>query len=78
MSINSLEETEGDPDIDGENVQVACKVAVEDRPRNSTRAENENLCWVGVFSGEAKGCGIFMMEFVNVLVQNPGMQCLMS
>jgi hypothetical protein len=50
MSTDGLDETESDPDVGGENVQVVCKVAVQDGAGNSTRAENGCFCWVGVFA----------------------------
>ena len=43
MGINSLEETEGDPSVNSDNVQVPHKVAVQQRPCNSPGAKDKYL-----------------------------------
>lgn len=69
VSINSLEKTEHDPDIDGQDVQVLGESAKGEGTTDGTSTENENLERVGVLGSETKGSRIFVVLLVNVLVK---------
>ena len=43
MCVNGLEQTEHDPDVDSEDVEVLGKVAVEDGSSNCTGGKDEHL-----------------------------------
>ena len=74
VSINSLEETEGDPDVDGDNVEVVTERAVEDRAADRTSAEDHDLRGVRVLSREPKRCRVLVVDLVDVLVERAPVQ----
>lgn len=78
MSIDSLEETKRDPNVDSENVQVTSVPAVQDRSSNSTSAKNEDFSRVGIFSSKTERCRILVMNLVNMLVQRASVERLMG
>lgn len=69
VCVNGLEEAESDPDVDGEDVEIAEEVAVEKRAGEGAGAEDEDLCGVGVLGGKAERRRVLVVDFVNVLVQ---------
>ena len=74
MSINSFEETESNPDVDSENVQVARKVAVEGGAGNRTYANNEPLAGWAYSAVRPKGTefcdGVCGCACTRILVRN--------
>ena len=77
MSINSLEEPQHDPNVDGDDVQVRGEEAVDERAKDRTSAEDKHFSGVSVFSRQAEWCGVLVMDLVDVLVQYTGVECLM-
>lgn len=69
VRVDRLEETQGDPDVDAEDVQVGPEEAVEQRSSDGAGAEDEDFEWVGVFGCEAEGRGVFVVHLVDVLVE---------
>jgi hypothetical protein len=69
VGIDGLEETEGDPDVDSDDVQVWLEPAVEQRPEDRARSENHDFERMRVFRGKAERRGVLVMELVNVLVK---------
>lgn len=69
VRVNRLEKTEGDPDVDAEDVQIGPEEAVEQGSTDGAGAEDEDFERVGVFRCEAKGCGVFMVHLVDVFVE---------
>jgi hypothetical protein len=51
VGVDGLEETEGDPDVDGEDVQVVAEEAVEEWAGDGSLGEDEDLERVGVLGG---------------------------
>lgn len=78
MCVNSLEQTEGDPDVHCENVQVTTEVAVKERTSNRPSTKDHHLSRVGEFSRKTKRRGVLMMKLVDVLVQRAPMECLVG
>lgn len=74
MSINGLEETKGDPDVNGEDMEVAREVAPEQGTGNSSSAEDHDFSWVSVLCGKTEGCRVLVVDLVNVLVEHGGME----
>ena len=68
VSIDGLEETEDDPNVHGEDVEVAGANDVEDRPSDRSSTKDEDFSRVGVFCSKAEGSRIFVVNFVDVLV----------
>lgn len=48
VRVNGLEETEGDPNVDCQDVEVIAEEAVEERARNGALGKDEDLERVGV------------------------------
>lgn len=69
MRVDGLEETEDDPNVDGDDVQVAAEGAVEDGACNRAGTENHDLSGVRVLGGETEGRGVLVVDLVDVLVQ---------
>lgn len=69
VSIDGLEQTQHNPNVHGENVQVTSKSAPEDRATDCTETQNHNFDWRRVFSSQAKGSRVLVVDFVNGLVE---------
>ena len=78
MGINGLEKTEGNPDVDGDYMQVWLEPAVEKRSKNRSCSEDHNFERMCVFCSETERCGIFVMELVNMLVEQGCVEELVS
>ena len=78
VRINSLEQTKRDPNINGDNVKVARKVAIKHGTCDGTRTKDKYLCGVGVLGSQAKRCRVLVVQLVNMLVQGSPMKCLVS
>ncbi len=69
VRIDSLEQAEGDPYVHGDDVEVLCKVAVDEWADEGARSKDEHLGGMRVFCGEPEGRGVLVVDFVNVLVE---------
>jgi hypothetical protein len=78
VGVNSLEQPEDDPDVDGDNVKVGSEETVEERSTDGTHAEDEDLKRVGVLGGETERCAVLVVHLVNVLVEGTVVECSMS
>ncbi len=78
MGVDGLEEAEGDPDVDGEDVEVLGDVAVEEGTADGARAEDEDLERVGVLCCETEGGGVLVVDLVDVLVERTEMEGLVG
>ena len=78
MGIDGLEEAEDDPDVHGEDVEVASAKDVENRTSDRSSTEDEDLGWVGVLGGKAEGSRVFMVDFVDVFVHGTPVEELMG
>ena len=78
MSVNSLEQTECDPDVDGKDMEVAGEIAPQNRTSNGARAKNHDLSRVGVLGSEPERCGVLMVDFMDMLVEERHMESLVG
>lgn len=84
VSVDGLEQAQGDPDIDCENVEIGSDHAVEEGSTDCAQTKNENFNRVSVFGGlgsqlgakrgiqethETEGSRELVVKLVNVLVQ---------
>jgi hypothetical protein len=69
VGIDGLEEAEGNPDVDGYDVQVWPETAVEYRPKNSPCSENHHFERMCILRSKAKGRRIFVVEFMNMFIE---------
>ena len=70
VSINSLEKTKTNPDIDRENVQVLGEVAVQYGSGYRSSTKNKYFCWMRIFGSKTKRCRVFVMKLVDMPVQD--------
>ena len=78
VRIDGLEETERDPDVHRENVEVAGEVAEEERAADGAGAEDEDLERVGVLGCETEGRRVLVVDLVDVLVEGAPVKCLVG
>lgn len=69
VSVNGLEETEGDPAVHGHNVEVAAESAVEDGTSEGTGSENKDLSRMSVLGSETERSRVLVVDLMNVLVK---------
>ena len=78
MRVDGLEETKGDPNIHGKDVEVPREVAIEERSQNCACSQNHNLSGVGILCSETERCRVLVVDLVNVLVQDTGVEHLVG
>ena len=49
VSVDCLTQSESDPEVDGENVEILSEEAVKEGSRDGTLGKDEDFEWVGVF-----------------------------
>ena len=49
VSIDCLTESESDPEVDGEDMEILSEKTVKEGARNGTLGEDKDFEWVGVF-----------------------------
>ena len=69
MRVDGLEEAEGDPEVDGDDVEVPAEGAVDEGAADRRRAENHDLGGVRVLGGEAERRRVLVVDLVDVLVE---------
>jgi hypothetical protein len=78
MGIDGLEKSQGDPDVDGDYVQVLPDPAVEQWSENCPRSEDHDLERMRVLGGETEGRRILVVELVDMFVKQGCVEELMS
>ena len=78
VGVNSLEETEDDPCVDSNNVEVTSDSTVEDGASEGTGSENEDLSGVGVFGSKTEGSRVLVVNLVDVLVERSPVKSTVS
>ena len=78
VSIDGLEETEDDPDVHGEDVEVAGAKDIENWTSDCPSTEDEDFCWMGVLSSKTEGGRVLVVNFVDVLVHGTPVKELVS
>ena len=77
VSVDGLEETENDPDVHGEDVEVSGVKNVKHWTGDRSSAENEDLSRMGEFSGKTERSRVFVVNFVDVFVHGTPVEELM-
>ncbi len=78
VRIDGLEETEDNPDVDGEDVEVVTEHAVQDGTKDRASSKDENLGGVSVLGSKTERGGILVVNLVDVLVERAPVQSLVS
>lgn len=69
VRINGLEQTEGDPAVHGQDVEVLGDGAPEDGASDATKTEDHDFNGRSVLSGQTERRGVLMVDLVDVLVK---------
>ena len=56
VCVNGLEKAKGNPQINGDDVQIPCEEAINQGSDDGTGSKNKDFSWVSVFSSQAEGC----------------------
>lgn len=78
VCVDGLEETERDPDVDGEDVEVVAEEAVEEWSGDGSLGEDHDLKRVCVLGGESYGGRELVVELVDVLVEGSPVEATVS
>jgi hypothetical protein len=78
VGVDGLEQPQNNPDVHGKNVQVLGEVAVEEGAADGTGTEDEHFRRVGIFSSKAERRRVLVVDLVDVLVQDTGVESLVS
>lgn len=78
VSIDSLEETEDDPQIHGGDVQVASEEAVDQGTEDSSSTQDEHLSRVSILGSQTEWCRVLVVDLMNVLVEDTGVESLVG
>lgn len=78
VSIDGLEQSESDPNVHGEDVEVLSEEAVEKRASEGSGSKDEDFSGVGVFSSEAEGGRVLVVDLVDMLIEGAVMEHLVS
>ena len=78
VGIDRLEKTESDPYVDGDDMQVWFKPAPEQRSDNGSGTEDHDFERMGIFRSQTERRRVFVVELVNVPVEDGGVEELMS
>lgn len=71
VGVDGLEEAGGDPDVHGDEVEVAGDEAPQRGGPDGAHAEDHDLDGGGVLGGEAEGRRVVVVQLVDVLVEGP-------
>ena len=78
MGIDRLEKTESGSYVDGDGVQVLFKPAPEQRSDNCPGTEDHDLERMGIFRSQTERRRVYVVELVNVPLEDGRVEELMS
>jgi hypothetical protein len=76
VRVDGLEEAERDPEVDGDDVQVAEEPAPQERAADRAHAEDRDLGRVRVLGREPERRGVLVVDLVDALVERARVQRL--
>lgn len=78
MRVDGLKQTQDDPDVHCQDVQIPSDCAPEDWTADSAKTQDQSFDGTSVFSGQAKRSRMLVVDLVNHLVQRGVMQGAMG
>jgi hypothetical protein len=86
VRIDSLEHTDCDPRVHGQDVEILCNGAIQNRRSDGSETKGHDFDGGRVLGGETEGCGVLVVDLVDVLVQrapvhgavSPVMPCVLE
>lgn len=74
VCVDSLEETENDPNVHGKDVQILGHSGPDNRDTDSAEGQDHGLYGRGVLGGKAKWSAVLVVQLVDLLVQLRGVE----
>jgi len=74
VGINGLEETQDDPEVHGDEVELASHGNPDDRRANNAESEKHDLDRGGILGGQAEGGAVGVVQLVDGLVERAVVQ----
>lgn len=74
MCVDGLEQTQGDPEVDGEDVEIVEEHAPKERGADSSNTQQQNLNRRCVFGGKAEWCSVCVVDLVHASVERSPME----
>jgi len=74
MGINGLEQTEDNPEVDSQDVQVLRDTTPKNGRSNSSKTKTHNFDGRRIFGGKAEGRRVLVVNLVHILVQRAPME----
>jgi len=69
VRIDGLEKSAHDPDVHGQDMQIAGDGAPKDRGADGAETEDHDFDWGGVFGSHAEGGRVLVVDLVDVFVE---------
>lgn len=69
MRVDGLEQPKYDPDVHRQNMQIARNRAPQNWSPHGPQTENHDFDGTRVLGGEAEGCRVLVVDFVDVFVE---------
>jgi len=69
VGVDGLEKTKCDPNVNCDDVHVLRELAVQQGSENSSCPEYHHFKWMRILCGKTKRSRVFMMQLVDVLVE---------
>lgn len=74
VGINGLEQAQHDPDVHGEDVQIAREGTPQNGATDGAKAQNHDLDWRSILRGQPEGSRVLVVDLVDGLVQRAPVQ----
>jgi len=78
VGINGLEESQHDPEVYSDYVEISSENTVEYGTSQSPETEDEYLCRVGVLGSQTERGGILVVNFVDIFVKDTSVESLVG
>lgn len=78
VSVDSLEKTEDNPDVHGDDMEVSSESTPDDWDTDGSETKSHNFNRRGEFSGDSKWGGVLVVEFVNTTVERTPVESTME
>lgn len=78
VGVDGLEQPEGDPNVHGQDVEVAGECGPQDRRAHRSDSQDQGFYGRAVLSRETERGRVLMMDLMDVLVEGAPMQCSMG
>lgn len=69
MSVDSLEETEDNPNVHGQDMKILGDAGVHNGCANGSKTKKEHLNRRGIFSSQTEGSRVLVVNLVDCLVE---------